>query len=97
MSERIDREAVAWAWYRIVGSGDLKQLQAGTRIELVLTIAARGGYVMKFAAKIEQKRYLLSFRTSVGSGELGVTRPSAAKSRCIAGREVSDLHDSKCL
>ena len=32
-----------------------KHLQAGTRIELFRKFAARGSYVMKYAAKMEQK------------------------------------------
>lgn len=51
----LDRNAVADAWYRIVGSGDLKHLKAGTRIETFRHPPALGSYVMKYASKMEQK------------------------------------------
>lgn len=51
----LDRDAVADAWYRIVGSTDPKHRAAGTRIERFRRPAALGGYVMKYAAKASQK------------------------------------------
>jgi hypothetical protein len=53
--EPLDRFDVSAAWYRIVGSNDPKHLSAGTRIESFRKPAAIGGYVMKYAAKMEQK------------------------------------------
>jgi hypothetical protein len=53
--EALDRLAVSRAWYRIVGSNDPKHLAAGTRIEEFRKPAAIGSYVMKYAAKMEQK------------------------------------------
>ena len=51
----LDRFAVADAWFRIVASGDPKHLEAGTRIEAFRHPPALGSYVMKYAAKMEQK------------------------------------------
>lgn len=62
MSKLIDRNAVASAWYRIVGSCDPKHLQAGTRIELFRKFAARGSDVPLYAAKIEQKTVPAEFQ-----------------------------------
>ena len=61
-SESIDRDAVALACYRIVGGADARHLQAGTRIDLFRKFAARGSYVMKYAAKIEQKTVPAEFQ-----------------------------------
>jgi hypothetical protein len=55
LQQPLDRIAVSEAWYRIVKSGDPKHLQAGTRIERFIFPPAIGGYVMKYAAKLEQK------------------------------------------
>jgi hypothetical protein len=55
-------QAVAQWWYEIVGSGDDRHLQAGTRIEALYhgrygTI----GYATKYAAKLEQKEIPQNF------------------------------------
>ena len=55
MREPLDRHIVSDAWYRIVASGDPKHLSAGTRIEEFRNPPALGSYVMKYAAKMEQK------------------------------------------
>jgi len=55
LTEPLDRHAVSAAWFRIVGSGDPKHLAAGTRIETFRYPPALGGYVMKYAAKLQQK------------------------------------------
>ena len=49
-------------WYRIVGSGDVKHLAAGTRVENLRT--ARGGvrYAIKYAQKMRQKQVPIDFR-----------------------------------
>lgn len=53
--EPLDRQAVSDAWYRVVGSNDPRHHGAGTRIELFRNPPALGSYVMKYAAKMEQK------------------------------------------
>ena len=53
--EPLDKDAVSKAWYKIVNSGDPKHLVAGTRIETFRYPPALGSYVMKYAAKMEQK------------------------------------------
>ncbi len=63
--EPLDRQKVSEAWYRIVGSGDVKHLAAGTRIETFRYPPALGSYVMKYAAKMEQKEVPEGFH-SVG-------------------------------
>tara|TARA_R110002049_G_scaffold1062_1_gene7946 strand:- start:2941 stop:3771 length:831 start_codon:yes stop_codon:yes gene_type:complete len=55
VTDWVDKDALADIWYRIVGSNDPKHLRAGCRIELFRNNAAKGGYVMKYAAKMEQK------------------------------------------
>jgi hypothetical protein len=47
--------AVAAAWYRIVGSGDEKHLRAGTRVERLYAPTAVATYASKYAAKWDQK------------------------------------------
>lgn len=62
----IDKLDVSERWYSIVGSGDVRHLSAGTRIE---TIRCRDGarrYAVKYAAKMRQKIVPDGFR-SVGS------------------------------
>lgn len=53
--EPLDKDAVSNAWYKIVNSRDPKHLVAGTRIETFRYPPALGSYVMKYAAKMEQK------------------------------------------
>lgn len=55
LNKQLDRHAVSKAWYRIVGSEDSKHLVAGTKIEEFRYPPALGSYVMKYAAKMEQK------------------------------------------
>lgn len=50
-----DIDAVARAWYRIVASGDLKHLAAGTRTEGVRNPGGLRNYVVKEATKTRQK------------------------------------------
>jgi hypothetical protein len=52
LTERVDKHEVADAWYRIVGSGDERHRQAGTRIELLREPHAAAAY----ATKQEQKQ-----------------------------------------
>jgi hypothetical protein len=59
--EALDRHAVSAAWYRIVNSGDPRHLRAGTRIEVFRHPPALGSYVMKYAAKMEQKEVTEGF------------------------------------
>lgn len=51
----IHHEALAAAWYKIVGSGDPKHLRAGTRIEAFRNPDGFAAYASKYAAKMEQK------------------------------------------
>ena len=56
LSGRVDKKEVAEAWYRIVGSGDLKHLAAGTRIEKLRKMNAMSMYVVKYISKERQKQ-----------------------------------------
>jgi hypothetical protein len=51
----IPHEAVAEAWYRIVASGDIRHLWAGTRVEPLRNPSAAGTYAAKYASKTRQK------------------------------------------
>jgi hypothetical protein len=51
----IPHEAVAEAWYRIVASGDIRHLWAGTRVEALRNPSAAGTYAAKCASKTRQK------------------------------------------
>ena len=57
----LDRHTVSRAWNRIVGSNDPKHLAAGTTVERFRYPPALGSYVMKYAAKIEQKEVPASY------------------------------------
>ena len=61
LQKPLDRDEVAKAWYKIVNTGDPKHLRAGTRIERFRFPPALGGYVMKYAAKLEQKEVPAEF------------------------------------
>lgn len=50
------------AWYRIVGSGDPKHLEAGTRVEELVKKHAAGAYAAKYASKHAQKEVPEDFR-----------------------------------
>jgi hypothetical protein len=55
LPNRVDKAAVALAWYSVVGSDDLRHLQAGTRTEALRNPEAVGAYAAKYAAKRLQK------------------------------------------
>jgi len=52
---RAFRFRVSGTWYRIVGSGDYKHLQAGTRVERVRKPGGASRYAVKYALKMYQK------------------------------------------
>lgn len=52
---KVDKEDLSEAWYKIVGSEDLKHLRAGTKIEAIRKPHAIAAYAAKYAAKAEQK------------------------------------------
>lgn len=80
--EPLDKNAVSSAWYKIVNSGDPKHLVAGTRIETFRYPPALGSYVMKYAAKMEQKDVPTEFQ-NVGRfwGIWG--KPAISKIICV--------------
>lgn len=49
------RFRVSAAWYRIVGSGDFRHLQAGTRTERIRSLEGGRRYAVKYAMKMRQK------------------------------------------
>lgn len=49
------RLRVSSAWYRIVGSGDMRHLAAGTRTERLRSLAGGRRYAIKYAMKMRQK------------------------------------------
>lgn len=49
------RLRVSAAWYRIVGSGDLRHLAAGTRTERLRSLEGGRRYAVKYAMKMRQK------------------------------------------
>lgn len=49
------RLRVSSAWYRIVGSGDLRHLAAGTRTERLRSLEGGRRYAVKYAMKMKQK------------------------------------------
>jgi hypothetical protein len=55
LPNRVDKAAVALAWYSIVGSNDFRHLQAGTRTEALRNPESVGAYAAKYAAKRLQK------------------------------------------
>jgi len=52
----VDKQELAEAWYRIVGSGDERHLRAGTRVEGIRKPHAVAAYAAKYARKQEQKQ-----------------------------------------
>jgi len=82
LQNSLDRTAVAKAWYRIVNCGNPNHLRAGTRIERFRFPPALGGYVMKYAAKLEQKEVPKGYE-SVGRfwGTWG--KPAITKNVCL--------------
>ena len=55
INSRLETAAASKAWYSIVDSGDSKHLRAGIRIERFHHRPALGPYLMKYAAKMDQK------------------------------------------
>lgn len=55
MTGQVDKLEIAKAWYRIVGSGDLRHLVAGTRIERIRNTHAVAAYAAKYTSKQAQK------------------------------------------
>ena len=58
-SPRSDRKSRLWlsqAWYKIVGSSDVKHLKAGTQFVDVRRIDGAKRYAVKYAMKMRQKR-----------------------------------------
>lgn len=49
------RFRVSSAWYRFVGSGDVRHLQAGTRVGRVRSLEGGRRYAVKYAMKMRQK------------------------------------------
>jgi len=55
LTGQIPKGKLSKAWYRIVGSGDIKHLKAGTRISAIRKPYALAAYAAKYAAKWDQK------------------------------------------
>jgi len=55
LSGGVDKESLAAAWYRIVGSGDVRHLRAGIRIARIRKAHALAMYAAKYAGKFLQK------------------------------------------
>lgn len=53
--EKALRFRVSCAWYRIVGSGDIKHLWAGCRTERIRKENGARNYAVKYASKMQQK------------------------------------------
>ena len=70
----LDRHAVAFEWFTLVGSRDLRHLAAGTRVEGLRSENAAAAYVAKYVSKQEQKAVPNGFE-GVGRmwGTFGVT------------------------
>lgn len=56
------RFRVSTAWYRIVGSGDVRHLQAGTRTERIRKRDGARHYAVKYASKMRQKEVPEGYR-----------------------------------
>lgn len=54
-SSEVPKAWLAEAWYNVVGSGDPRHLQAGTRVERIRGEDGAARYMAKYAAKREQK------------------------------------------
>ncbi len=62
---RVWRKMQQWAsqtWYRICGTGDLKHLRAGTRLERVRSPYGARNYCVKYAHKMKQKKVPPEYR-----------------------------------
>ncbi|MEW6646326.1 MAG: hypothetical protein AB1450_03880 [Pseudomonadota bacterium] len=55
MRNPVPATKVAMAWFKIVGSGNVAHLKAGTRVEWLRKPDAAGAYASKYASKIHQK------------------------------------------
>lgn len=64
-SRYVNREWLAQAWYEIVGSGDLKHLVAGTRVDWVRSPKRTASYYSEYMSKLHQKQ-VPSFFQNVG-------------------------------
>jgi len=53
-SQAAIRAYIPGAWYEVVGSGDPRHLEAGTRVEILRTWRGVCGYVSKYMAKSEE-------------------------------------------
>jgi hypothetical protein len=51
----INKLALSRIWYKIVGSGDIRHLNAGTRVEWLRVEHATASYCCKYASKMYQK------------------------------------------
>ena len=60
-SDYVDRNQLSERWYEIVGSGDEKHLQAGTRIEFIKSKRHLYGYLTNYVKKLDQKTPPLGF------------------------------------
>jgi hypothetical protein len=58
----IPHDWLAEAWYKIVDSGDEKHLQAGTQADKIRSQNGAKHYVVKYAAKCNQKAVPIGFR-----------------------------------
>lgn len=56
------RFRVSSAWYRIVGSKDVRHLQAGTRVETIRKPDGARRYAVKYAMKMKQKHVPSEYR-----------------------------------
>ena len=56
------RYRVSCAWYRIVGSGDIKHLSAGCRTERIRTEKGARNYCVKYCFKMKQKTVPSEYR-----------------------------------
>lgn len=90
LPNRVDKSAVALAWYSIVGSDDFRHLQAGTRTEALRNPEAIGAYAAKYAAKRLQKE-VPDGCTDVGRfwGTWG--KPAITTDSVLRGRDAVDV------
>jgi hypothetical protein len=59
---KVEKDWLSRAWYEVVGSGDIKHLQAGTRVEQVMTYRGRMSYASKYLAKPEEVEFISAGR-----------------------------------
>jgi len=55
LSHQVEWKDVAFEWFKIVGSGLEKHLEAGTRVEAILSGLACSDYVGRYLGKVKQK------------------------------------------